>query len=98
MEKITKVDGDAVKIKGIIGKMGEIIKELANPTLGVVAPETLMLMDMTDKFKGYLDSKISLPAVVMNVKAYIDNAGDKLLDIKAAVSDAMTNAVEYVHG
>ena len=97
MEKITKVDGDAVKIKGIIGKMGEIIKELANPTLGVVAPETLMLMDMTDKFKGYLDSKISLPAVVMNVKAYIDNAGDKLSDIKAAVSDAMTNAVEYVH-
>ena len=56
-----------------------------------------MLMDMTDKFKGYLDSKISLPAVVMNVKAYIDNAGDKLSDIKAAVSDAMTNAVEYVH-
>lgn len=97
MEKITKVDGDAVKIKGIIGKMGEIIKELSNPTLGVVAPETLMLMDMTDKFKGYLDSKISLPAVVMNVKAYIDNAGDKLSDIKAAVSDAMTNAVEYVH-
>ena len=72
MESITKADGASVKIKNIIGKARNIIKDYQKP-LGIVSPETRVLMTLSDRFTNYIESKIPLAAVRMDIKAYHDN-------------------------
>lgn len=93
MESITKADGASVKIKNIIVKARNIIKDYQKP-LGIVSPETRVLMTLSDRFTNYIESKIPLAAVRMDIKAYHDNFSGNISGFLSNVSKALGDTID----
>lgn len=93
MESITKVNGTSVKIKNLIGKTRDIIKEYQQP-LGIISPDARILMSLTDRFQNYIESKIPISSVRMEIKAYHDNFAGSVSSFLSNVSKALGDTVE----
>lgn len=93
MESIKKANGTSVKIKNLIGKTRDIIKEYQQP-LGIISPDARILMSLTDRFQNYIESKIPISSVRMEIKAYHDNFTGSVSSFLLNVSKALGDTIE----
>ena len=92
MESISKADGVSVKIKNILSKAADVLK---NPSSYAVSPTVALQWELQDKFSDYIKSKASLGEVKDKIRSCFEKTGgsenpDSFLKI---ASNAVVNVV-----
>lgn len=92
MESISKADGVSVKIKNILSKAADVLK---NPSSYAVSPTVALQWELQDKFSDYIKSKVSLGEVKDKIRSCFEKTGesenpDSFLKI---ASNAVVNVV-----
>ena len=72
MESISKADGVSVKIKNILSKAADILK---NPSSYAVSPTVALQWELQDKFSDYIKSKVSLGEVKDKIRSCFEKTG-----------------------
>lgn len=96
LQGINKVDGLPLKIENLIKNAGNIVKDYMDNSqkMGIVTPETRIAMELGEKCKDYIESKIPLSDIRMEVKGFMDNAGGQVKDFVTGVASALSDTVE----
>ena len=92
MESISKTDGVSVKIKNILSKAADVLK---NPSSYAVSPTVALQWELQDKFSDYIKSKVSLGELKDKIRSCFEKTGgtenpDSFLKI---TSNAVVNVV-----
>lgn len=72
MESISKADGVSVKIKNILSKIADVLK---NPSAYAVSPTVALQWELQDKFSDYVKSKVSLGEVKDKLRSCFEKIG-----------------------
>lgn len=72
MESISKADGVSVKIKNILSKAADVLK---NPSSYAVSPTVALQWELQDKFSDYIKSKVSLGEVKDKIRSCFEKTG-----------------------
>ena len=72
MESISKADGVSVKIKNILSKTTDVLK---NPSAYAVSPTVALQWELQDKFSDYVKSKVSLGEVKDKLRICFEKTG-----------------------
>ena len=72
MESISKADGVSVKIKNILSKTADVLK---NPSAYAVSPTVALQWELQDKFSDYVKSKVSLGEVKDKLRICFEKTG-----------------------
>lgn len=72
LESISKADGVSVKIKNILSKTADVLK---NPSAYAVSPTVALQWELQDKFSDYVKSKVSLGEVKDKLRSCFEKIG-----------------------
>ena len=72
MESVSKADGVSVKIKNILSKTADVLK---NPSAYAVSPTVALQWELQDKFSDYVKSKVSLGEVKDKLRICFEKTG-----------------------
>ena len=103
LESISKADGVSVKIKNVLSKAADVLK---NPSSYAVSPTVALQWELQDKFSDYIKSKVSLGEVKDKIRScfektenpdgFLRTVSNAIVNVVASLADRISSGEKAV--